>query len=273
MTYIISELNIFPVKSLAGISLQNAEVTERGFKYDRRFLLVDADSTFLTQRTYPQMSRLAAEINNEVLIISKKEKPADKVEIPLKIKSGEKLQVKIWEDFIDAISTDNEICNWFSNFMGFECRLVYMPDESERYVDKKFALHGEKVSFADGYPFLIIGQSSLNDLNSRLEIPVPMNRFRPNIVFSGGNAFDEDEWYKFKINNITFYGVKPCSRCVLTTVNQDTAEKGLEPLATLSKYRTVNNEVMFGQNLLHKGAGQISVGDEIIIVSFKEKAR
>jgi hypothetical protein len=141
-----------------------------------------------------------------------------------------------------------------------------MPDSSRRQVDEKYALQNDITSFSDGYPVLLIGQASLDDLNGRLDQPVPMNRFRPNIVFSGGTPYQEDGMKHFKVDGLDFFGVKPCGRCVMTTINQDTGSVGQEPLKTLSLYRTANNKVNFGQNVLHTGFGRIKVGDEIRII-------
>ena len=147
--------------------------------------------------------------------------------------------------------------------LGLSCHLVYMPDSSLRLVDKDYAQNGEVTSFSDGFPTLIIGQASLDDLNQRLLMQIPMDRFRPNIVFKGGRAFEEDEMHSFTINGIQFAGVKPCARCVITTIDQVTGEKGKEPLQALSGYRQVNNKVLFGINLLHEGEDIIHVGDVI----------
>jgi uncharacterized protein YcbX len=152
--------------------------------------------------------------------------------------------------------------DWFSEILGIKCHLVKMPESSERKVDRNY-VENKIVSFADGYPFLIIGQSSLEDLNSRMEVPLPMNRFRTNFVFTGGNSFDEDNWNKFKIGNVIFKSVKPCARCVITTTNQETAERLQEPLLTLSKYRKIDNKVMFGMNLVCESTGEVKVGDII----------
>jgi uncharacterized protein YcbX len=147
--------------------------------------------------------------------------------------------------------------------------MVFMPDETERFVDRSYAAQNEIVSFADAYPFLIIGQSSLDDLNSRLEEKLPMNRFRPNFVFDGGEPYEEDNWKKFKIGEVIFEAVKPCSRCVTTTIDQENAAKTDEPLKTLSSYRMINNKVMFGMNLIHEGTGILRVGDEIEVLEEK----
>jgi uncharacterized protein YcbX len=154
---------------------------------------------------------------------------------------------------------------WFSKNIGMRVRLVAFPEGNERPVDKRYAVGNDQVSLADAYPLLLIGQSSLDDLNQRLNSPVPMNRFRPSVVFTGGEPFEEDEWGKFTLGNLNFAGVKPCKRCILITIDQDTGVKGAEPLATLSKYRKKDNGVYFGQNVIPTELGKISIGDEIIL--------
>jgi len=174
------------------------------------------------------------------------------------------IRTSIWEDSVDVEIAGQEVSNWFSKKLGMECRLVSFPEKNPRPVDAAYSIRNEHVSLADGYPLLIIGQSSLDDLNRRMKTPLPMNRFRPNIVFTGGEPFEEDEWKNFKAGDCRFAAVKPCARCALTTVNQDTAEKGIEPLATLASYRRKDNNVYFGQNVLTLQPGKIAVGDEII---------
>jgi uncharacterized protein YcbX len=155
------------------------------------------------------------------------------------------------------------VSQWFSDFLEMELDLVVMPESSQRKMDPRYAVQGESVSFADGMPYVFIGQSSLDELNQRLEVPVSMDRFRPNLVFSGGQAFDEDEFTRIKVGEVDFQVVKPCARCVLITVNQQTGEKAKEPLATLATYRTVNNKVYFGQNAVALAPGMVRVGDLI----------
>lgn len=157
----------------------------------------------------------------------------------------------------------DEVSCWFSDFLGMELDLVVMPESSERKMDSRYAVQKESVSFADGMPYVLIGQSSLDDLNQRLNEPVGMDRFRPNLVFSGGEAYAEDQFKQLQIGEVGFQVVKPCARCVLITVNQQTAEKGKEPLATLATYRTVNNKVYFGQNAVSLTPGIVRVGDPI----------
>jgi len=261
----ISELNIYPIKSLGGVSLSSAEVTDRGFKHDRRWMLVDADNRFLTQRAVAQMALIKVAIEEEGLSLTHARMEAAKV--PFNLEEQEEQLFTIWNDSCAGMFVKKELDDWFSDALTMKCRLVYMPDTTQRQVDKQYAPDGIITSFSDAYPFLIIGQASLDDLNGRLDTPLPMNRFRPNIVFTGGAPFDEDVMRHIQIGNIDFYGVKLCARCVVTTINQQTAEKGKEPLKTLTSYRLKNKKIMFGQNLIHTGTGAISVGDKMEVLS------
>ena len=265
----LSEIWVYPVKSLGGISLQQSQVTDRGLELDRRWLLVDDDGRFLTQREYPQLALFRPEIKDSNLKITHKE-IFDSINVPFHPVSGsEKIKVTVWDDTIDAYEVSAVISEWFTKLLEFSVRLVYMPDESERKIDSKYAISGEEItSFADAYPFLIIGQSSLDDLNGRLEVKVPINRFRPNFVFTNGEPFEEDFWSHFSIGNVSFVGVKPCDRCVMTTVDPEKGVvSGKDPLKTLAKYRNFGNKVLFGQNVIGLGIGVVSVGDEIQVLS------
>jgi uncharacterized protein YcbX len=262
----ISELNIYPIKSLRGISIKSAKVTDRGFKHDRRWMLIDYFGNFMTQREYPQMALINVEIEDKGLnVYHRNKKNLGKYIIPFNISKSKTIEVLIWDDTCTAILVGKEFDKWFSKALDVECRLVYQPFESRRLVDQRYARENELVSFADGYPFLIIGQASLDDLNSKLDEPLPMNRFRPNIVFTGGEPYQEDNMKNFKLGDITFHGVKPCARCAITTTNQETAERLYEPLKTLATYRKFENKVLFGMNLIHEGIGEVSVGDAIEI--------
>ncbi len=263
---IISEINIYPIKSLSGVSLPKAKVEERGLEFDRRWMLVDENNVFLSQRRFPEMSLINVELLEDGLKISHKFKNFDPLFILYDDYVEDEVEVKIWDDVCPALPVSNTADCWFSKALNTPCKLVYMHDSSKRMVDKKYTSDSKMVGFADGYPFLLIGQSSLDDLNSKLITPVPMNRFRPNIVFKGGEPFEEDNIKTFKINEIKFSAVKPCARCSITTVNQETSGTGTEPLLTLSKYRKFDNKVLFGQNLVHEGSGIICIGDEIEIL-------
>jgi uncharacterized protein len=258
----LSEINIYPIKSLGGISLQSSVVEERGLKYDRRWVLVDESKTFFTQRDFPEMALIKVSIENNALKLQHKLKNVDPLFVPFEFEHSVKDSVVIWDDIVIGEFYNSQIDEWFSDIIGIKCHLVKMPESTKRIVDETYAKN-TIVSFADGYPFLIIGQSSLDDLNSRMEVSLPMNRFRTNFVFTGGKPFEEDIWKKFKIGNVSFKAVKPCARCVITTTNQDTAERLHEPLLTLSKFRNFNNKVMFGMNLVCESTGQIRVGDKI----------
>ena len=262
----VSELFIYPIKSLGGISVSEALVTDRGFQHDRRWMLVDEHNEFITQRSLPQMALLQTEITGEGLKVYHKTS-LEEISIPFE-SHGQTIAVQVWSDRCKAVVVDNKLDEWFSNILGKTCRLVYMPTTTKRRVDGRYALQKEITSFTDGYPFMTIGQSSLDDLNSRLEEKLPINRFRPNIVFTGGMPHEEDTWAQCTINGINFYGVKLCARCVITTINQENLEKGKEPLKTLASYRMKNNKIYFGQNLLHHGEGKIHVGD---LIEVKER--
>jgi uncharacterized protein YcbX len=266
--YLLSAIYIYPIKSLGGISLNDSGVTERGLKYDRRWLLVDENGKFITQRIYPQMTLIDVELDKESLRFKHK-KNNGYFNIDINSRSKNYVEVIIWNDKVVAETVSENANQWFSEMLKIKCSLVYMPERTNRFVDKTYASNNEIVSFADAYPFLIIGQESLKDLNNRLDIKLPINRFRPNFVFTGGKPFDEDKWKSFSINDIIFYPVKPCSRCVITTINHETAEKSEEPLKTLAGYRTVNNKVMFGQNLLHNKCGSVKIGDELKVQEWK----
>lgn len=217
------------------------------------------------------MALFVTTIEKDGLVVIHKNFLNDRLSLPLIPEATEqKISVTIWDDNCEAQLVSKEADEWFSSKLKIACRLVYMPDVSKRKVDKRYALNNEIVSFADGFPLLLIGQGSLDDLNRRLPEPVSVNRFRPNIVFTGAPAFEEDRIGHFKINDLDFYCVKPSARCVIITTDQETGIAGKEPLKTLSSYRLKNNKVYFGQNLLMKGQGKISVGDEIKVISENE---
>lgn len=262
----VQDIFIYPIKSLKGIRLESAKVLERGFQYDRRWMLVDRAGMFITQRTHHQMALIQVELGDDRLLVSTSLNEARPIQIPLDLISERQIEVEVWDDRMLANLVDPSFDSWFSEALGVDCQLVVMPESTQRKVSPKYAVNEESVSFADGMPYLIIGQESLNQLNSKLEDPVPMNRFRPNIVFSGGNSFAEDNWRNIKIGELQFCVVKPCARCVLITVDQETGETNKEPLKTLASYRTINNKVNFGQNALALQEGILRVGDSIQLV-------
>ncbi|MES1197765.1 MAG: MOSC N-terminal beta barrel domain-containing protein [Chitinophagaceae bacterium] len=265
----VSELYIYPIKSLGGIFLNEAKLTDRGFQYDRCWMLVDKNNCFLTQRELPGMALLQVQLATEGLQVHHKKQPGEILFIPFQSQSTEKLIVKVFDDICHAQAVSAEADKWFSNMLSFDCRLVFMPETTHRKVDSRYAGNEEITSFTDGYPLLMIGQSSLDDLNGRLEESLPINRFRPNIVFTGGLPYEEDTMEHFTINEINFFGVKLSARCMITTTNQADASRGKEPLKTLATYRTRDKNVYFGQNLLFKGEGEIRLNDVIEIITKK----
>ncbi len=258
----LTQISIYPIKSLGGITLSQANVLGKGLQYDRRWMLVDGDGKAMTQRTFPKMALFKLSIDKEKITIKHRDNHLD---LPLENRSlSIPLQVNIWDDTVSAYEISFLTSQWFSDLLAVKCKLVYFPEENVRPVNPKYKVNDEHVSLADAYPFLIIGQSTLDELNGRLSNPLPINRFRPNFVFTGGKPYEEDGWRNFTIGSVRFVGVKLCDRCVLTTVNQDTAEKGVEPLKTLATYRKKDNKIYFGQNLVTLDPHQsVSVGDII----------
>jgi uncharacterized protein YcbX len=267
----ISGLYIYPIKSLGGISVDASTVTPRGLQHDRRWMLVDANNRFLTQREFPEMALLQPEFDQDGLRVHHKNFTGISLFIPYtSLPNAPTKNVQVWDDVCEAQVADNEVNRWFSEVVKRHCQLVYMPETTNRLVDPGQVNSGEITSFSDAYPILLIGQASLDDLNSRLAEPLPMNRFRPNIVFRNGEPFEEDRFEEFSINTISFFGVKLCSRCVLTTINQTDVTRGKEPLKTLATYRMKNSKIYFGQNLLHSGTGEIKIGDSIEVRKTKD---
>ncbi len=261
----VSELFIYPIKSAAGIPVESAPVSDRGFEHDRRFMVTDASGTFITQREHPVMASVVARIHEDELLIEKK--GVGHLALPLRPQAGGHRRVRVWGDQCDALSLGPGASRFFQLVLGIESELVYMPDESIRPVDPDYATIGDHVSFADGFPFLLVSQASLDDLNDRLAAAgkekVTMQRFRPNIVVTGTGAYDEDTWDEFAIGTVNFRVAKPCARCVMVNVDPATGERGREPLLTLSAYRKQGSKVMFGQNLVHNGHGLVRRGDRL----------
>ena len=274
----LSALYLYPIKSLGGIAVSEAIVGEKGFRHDRRFMLVTPSGGFMTQRTNHHMALIDVAITNDTLLVWHRHRPGNVLTVPLAVSpdaSAETLPVSIWDDDnVPAVLVSTAADRWFSDALNKPCRLVFMPDSTRRPVDPAYDRpNGQEqpsaVSFADGYPYLLIGQASLDDLNQRLPQPVGMARFRPNIVVSGSLPYDEDAWRQFHIGDTAFYGVKPCSRCVLTTIDPATGQKGCEPLHTLATYRQWKRKILFGQNVLTDAdtSGLLRIGQPVTIVS------
>ncbi|MCH7398787.1 MOSC domain-containing protein [Belliella sp. DSM 107340] len=263
----LKDIYIYPIKSLGGIRLTEAILEEKGLQYDRRWMLIDKDGKFLSQRTIPKLALLQVSISENKLQVTHKKEPNISISFPLDAKTNKLKNVSIWEDVVEGQVVDKHVSDWFSEQLSMSCELVIMPESTKRKLKEKYAVNGESVSFADGMPYLLIGQSSLDDLNEKLEDPVPMDRFRPNLVFEGGEAFEEDKWDQIQVGTALFKITKPCARCVMVTVDQENANKSKEPLKTLASYRTVDGKVMFGQNMLLLKGEKIAVGDEVKVVN------
>jgi uncharacterized protein YcbX len=264
MSLIVSELYTYPVKGCAGIPLQTSEVTSRGLSLDRRWMVVDDTGVFISQRSLPQLGLLQPLIREGEILLQHERKGYHTLAIPIEDQEeADKMEVVVWQDRVPAQRVSDQADEWISKILGVSAHLVRMPESSQRMVDPEYARNKEIVSFADGYPFLIVGQASLNDLNQRVGKVLSIKRFRPNIVFTGGAPYAEDGWQGFRIGETIFFAVKPCARCKVTTIDPITQEAGPEPLKTLATYRSEQNKVMFGMNLLSNGKGSISIGDEI----------
>jgi len=266
----ISEIWVYPVKSLPGIKLQTALLDKKGLLMDRQWMLVDQQGDFLSQRRLPSMALFRVEWDQFGISLSYPgmETIIVPFEDPMQ-NTGQTVSVKIWQDICPSRQISPAIDQWFSEALQYDCRLVMMPSDHKRQVDTRFAEQGTFTRFSDGFPLLLISQASLEDLNRRIGRTLSMRRFRPNLVVSGCEAYAEDQWLHFSVGNIVFDVVKPCSRCVITTINPDTGEKeGPEPLKTLHSYRAKDNKVYFGQNvLLHLPVGvsqaELHCGDQL----------
>ena len=266
----VSELYVYPIKSLRGIPLQSAQLEPRGIQHDRRWMLVDDDGVFISQREAHRMALIDIAITPAGLDVSAPSHGS--LTIPFVPEGGE-LNTRIWNDSVEAVLASRAANQWFSEFLDMSCRLVYMPESSERIVDPTYVDEKRIVGFADAFPLLIIGTGSLEDLNKRLtrrgEEAVPMQRFRPNIVVAGTRAHDEDGWEQIRIGELDIDVVKPCGRCAITTIDITTGQAGVEPLRTLSTYRKRGSKVMFGQNAVNRRAGEIRVADQVSVLTWR----
>ncbi len=279
----INQLLLYPIKSLGAISVAEALVEARGFRHDRRFMLVEpltdeqghSYGQMMTQREHAQMALIDVAFGErDTLCIWHRHHPADVLTVPLTPpQTGETLPVSVWgSDDFPAQLVGPEADNWFSRVLQTPCRLVFMPGH-ERTIHSTYQKPTDYdpvpvVSFADGFPYLTASLESLAELNRRLPEPVEMARFRPNMVLEGvAGPHDEDTWGHFRIGDLDFFSVKPCVRCVMTTINPQTAERGKEPLKTLATYRRVERGILFGQNVMAGSEGVVRVGDPIEVVN------
>jgi len=266
----VSSLHIYPIKSLGGIEIQEAILTKRGLKHDRRFMLTTPKGMFLTQRRIATMALLKTKIENDQLFVWDSRQVSDVLVFPLTPDVFLKEQaVTVWRDTCISSVMPAAINQWFSDKLDTACQLVYMPAHIHRTIDEDYRKEGEIVSFADGYPILLLGDPALTEISKQAGEPIPANRFRANILFEGGQAFEEDNWNYFTIGTHTFRGVKQCARCNIPNINQETAEKTIEPNRSLATFRRKDRKIYVGQNVCWEQQGEeegiIKVGDVIVI--------
>ena len=263
----LSALHIYPIKACRGHAGQEAFVERRGLAHDRRLLIIDAQGIAVTQRDNARLALVLPELDGESLGLSAPGMPV--LNLPL-TETGPMRSVTVWDDSgIQAVDQGEEVAGWFSTYLKDPVRLVRMTKNSIRPVSPKYAQRSDdQVSFADGYPILIASRESLDDLNTRLQTPIPMNRFRPNLVVAGCRPFEEDTWKRIRIGEVEIGLVKPCSRCEVTTIDQAAAVRGKEPLTTLARFRRLEgSKVMFAMNAIPLNEGRLRVGEPVEILA------
>ena len=259
----VSSLCIYPIKSCRGISVTAAQVQDIGLEDDRRFMVIDAENRSLTQRECPAMARVGLAQTSTGWSLSRVDLPTIRWD-PMRY--GTEVTARIWKDTITVVDQGDAVAAWFSAALERPCRLVGFAPGVRRLIDPAFAVDAhDAVSFADGYASLLVTEESLADLNSRTKEEVPMDRFRPNIVVSGATAWEEDHWRNVQIGAIEMVAVKPCARCVVTTTNQKTGERHVEPLHTMAVFRQIGHGFIFGQHMVHITTGTIRVGDAVVL--------
>lgn len=257
----LAEIRIHPVKSLGGFTVPEARLTKRGLEHDRRWMLVDEQGAFVTQRELPALACLHTAAGAAGFRVTDRRDGAV-LDLPWQQASGAERMCSVWSDRVRTRIGDPSWGAWFSARLGRAVDLVYMPDATRRRTDGRYATG--ITSLSDGFPYLVVSQASLDELNGRLERPVPMDRFRPNLVIAGGTPFQEDQWTDLRIGAARFRLVKPCARCAIVTTDQQTGARGKEPLQTLSSYRRQGSKVLFGMNAMGDADGVVRVGDPVV---------
>ncbi|MBI5352883.1 MAG: MOSC domain-containing protein [Chloroflexi bacterium] len=261
----LSSLTYYPIKACRGFDVAESQVERMGLADDRRMMVVTLEGKFLTQREHPRLALVIPALKNDSVTLAAPD--FDSIRFAIQ-KSGMPTLVDIWKSTgVHAIDQGEETAQWFSDWLGVSVCLVHVADGFKRKLNPDYTLSAEDhTGFADGYPILIIAEESLQDLNSRLVSPLPMNRFRPNIVVKGCAPFAEDSWKRIRIGDVEMALVKPCPRCVVTTIDKETLEQNKEPLKTLSKYRNQKGGAMFGMNVIPLNEGKIKVGMSVEIL-------
>jgi uncharacterized protein YcbX len=261
MKYAVKELYLYPIKSLAGIRVESAQAEEMGFENDRRWMLIDNQNQFITQRNHPNLSQFYPEIDGDKIIILHQDTTH---EFFIDETLDEALFSKVWDDETKVFEVNKSTSKWFSKTLGFECKLVKIANKGARKHSSSKLNTTLNVSLADGYPYLLIGSESLKFLNDKLEEKITISRFRPNIVIRSSVPHEEDSFGNFQIGTVKFKNAKPCGRCIMVNNDPKIGIVKKEPLNTLSKYRKVDNSILFGTNVMCLNEGEIKVGDALI---------
>jgi uncharacterized protein YcbX len=265
MSIELSSMIYYPIKACRGFEVDSALVERMGLEHDRRMMVVTPQGKFLTQREYPRLAWVMPSLNEGVVTLSAPQ--FDSLRVAIRT-SGASQPVDIWKSKgVAAIDQGDEAAEWFSTWLGTSVRLVHIADEFKRTLNPQYAVsEADHTGFADGYPILIISEESLADLNTRLETPLPMNRFRPNVVVKGCDPYAEDTWNQIKIGDVKLAIVKPCARCLVTTIDKETLEKSKEPLKTLASYRRHTFGAIFGQNVIPFNSGRLRLGMNVEVL-------
>lgn len=287
----LKEISIYPIKSLRGNAVTEALVEKRGLRHDRRWMITDREGMFLTQREFPRMALIGVDVGEEQVVL--RAPGIAELTIPHQPADGPRRPVTVWNSTVEAAEYPDDVNQWLSEAVGGECVLFAMPAEAERHVNPLFDRGEDLVSFADGYPLLLIGEGSLAELNRRIAAnggngsvsPLEMRRFRPNLVVAGSEPFEEDTWARIRVGEAIFRVVRPCARCAITTVDPDRGEfDGKEPLKTLATFRMAKdvfpdkleelalqpNYVLFGENLIPENPGvTIRTGDVVEVLEYR----
>jgi uncharacterized protein len=266
----LAAIHIYPLKAARGTDLQSSLVERWGLTGDRRWLVVDKAGRFISQREEPAMARLTVGHADQALTVSASGYPELSVPAPSGDDGCEMLAVTVWRSTVMAAAAGPAADAWLSEFLGRRVRLVYLDDPTRRAVNPEFGDEGDVVSFADGYPLLLTSMASLGALGDWLiedgDQPVPMSRFRPSVVVAGSEPWAEDGWRRISIGAVSFRVVKPCGRCMVTTIDQLTGEVGRQPLNMLGRRRLIGTDLVFGQNMIPEAPGTICVGDPVQIL-------
>lgn len=268
VTFSLASIHIYPLKSCAPLALQSCAVETRGLARDRRWMAVDANGKFLTGREHARLTLIRA-LPNADGSLHLDAPGTSGLRVPVPDARGVRVASAVWGSPVSPLLADETTNAWLSTFLGAPARLVHMDAECVRAIDAKYAAPGDEVSLADGFPLLLISQAALDLLDSKLAAPVPMLRFRPNLVVAGTEPHAEDAWKRIRVGEVEFDVVKPCVRCVFTTVDFERGERDPsgEPLRTLIGYRRGDKGVTFGQNLIPRGKGVVRVGETVSVIA------